>query len=196
MGSEFIEPGTCAPSNDQSGRSLVIVVPRTRLDLYESLISSFNADAKLQVILDRRFRNRRARDGSHEPERRRGDRRRLPIEADLQTARSVTVPVSASRLDFTDPDVRALLFLCCGEHVIGCHRCEMTYRLRWLPRTDSGGYTCPRCALDMTPAVVAHTETCSYWTPRGANSRPQLRPVASTRSRTLRVDDETRRGRK
>jgi hypothetical protein len=156
-----------------SARSLLIVVPRTRLDLYKPLKRSFDDHEKVEVVLDRRFRDRRGQSTAHDPDRRRGDRRRRShLDADLKAGRWVTVPVAPSRLDFADPDTRAILFLYCGEHVVGCSNCLMTYRLRWLPRTDAGAYSCPRCTADMTPAVVAHTQTCWCWATPGTARPP------------------------
>ncbi len=77
--------------------------------------------------------------------------------------------------ELLDADTRAILFLCCSEHVVGCQRCQNSYRLRWLPRTDLGLYACPLCGNDLTAAVLAHTETCWYWATRRATRKPPAR---------------------
>src|SRR3989442_10454162 len=158
--SESSGGGHSPPGNSRSARSLLIV-PRSRLDLYKPLKRSFDDHAKVQVILDRRFRDRRGQSAAaRDPERRRADRRRRAhLDTDLRAGRWVTIPVPPSRLDFADPDTRAILFLYCGEHVVGCGNCLMTYRLRCVPRTDACRYSCPRCTTYMTPAVCAHTQT-------------------------------------
>lgn len=176
MNSEASGNGSSISGDGQPGRSLLIVVPRTRVDLYKPLKRSFNDDEKVEVILDRRFRERRAEATAREPERRRDDRRRrVHVDADLKAGKWVTVPLPPSRLDLADPDTRAILFLFCGEHVVACRSCLMTYRMRWLPRTETGGYVCPRCTSDMTPAVIAHTHTCWYWTAPGTSAKPPAR---------------------
>ena len=52
-----------------------VIAARNRSDLYAYLKRQFSADDKVQVLLDRRREERRRRQGTHEPERRRGDRR-------------------------------------------------------------------------------------------------------------------------
>jgi hypothetical protein len=168
----------------QLGRSVLIVVPRTRVDLYQSLKRSFADDAKAEVVLDRRFKDRRVKPAQHVRERRKTDRRRCPdIDAQLKADRWVTVPVVPPTVDLSDPDARAILFLCCSSHVVQCHKCQRGYRLGWLRGTDPGGFRCPLCGFDITPAVAAHTETCVYWVKRGVSRKlstsiDRLRPPA------------------
>jgi hypothetical protein len=151
----------------QLGRSVLIVVPRTRVDLYQSLKRSFADDAKAEVVLDRRFKDRRVKSTANERERRKSDRRRRPdIDAQLKADRWVTVPV-----DLSDPDARAILFLCCSSHLVQCAKCQRGYRLGWLRGGDPGVYRCPLCGFDITPAVATHTETCLYWVKRGGLPR-------------------------
>jgi hypothetical protein len=155
------------------GRSVLIVVPRTRVDLYQSLKRSFADDTKAEVVLDRRFKERRVKAADHIRERRRTERRRRPdIDAQLKADRWVTVPVVPPTVDLSDPDARAILFLCCSSHVVHCHKCQRGYRLGWLRGGDSGGFRCPLCGFDITPAVAAHTETCVYWVKRGVSRKP------------------------
>jgi hypothetical protein len=187
MRDDSIEPDSAAIGSDQAARSLLIIVPRDRVDLYQSLSHSFT-DPNVQVIVDRRVGDRRAGGSPPEPERRRADRRRrAAADANLKAGRCVTVPLSASATDLLDADTRAILFLCCSEHVVGCQRCQNSYRLRWLPRTDPGLYACPLCGNDLTAAVLAHTETCWYWATRRATRKPSARierqyPLADTAS--------------
>lgn len=178
--------GTSLIGPRQAGRSVLILVPRTRVDLYHALKRSFADDARAEVILDRRFRDRRVRTSPRDIERRREDRRRrTDIEAQLSGGGSVTVPVFPRAVNFLDPDVRAILSICCSQHVVSCQKCQNTYRLGWLPRTDSGLFSCPLCGFDVTPAVAAHTETCGYWAGRTGGRKPPTnsdnpRPPTST----------------
>jgi hypothetical protein len=156
----------------QLGRSVLIVVPRTRVDLYQSLKRSFADDAKAEVVLDRRFRDRRVKPTAQDRERRKTDRRRRPdIDAQLKADRWVTVPIVPPTVDLADPDARAILFLCCSSHLVQCHKCQRGYRLGWLRGGEPGAYRCPLCGFDITPAVAAHTETCVYWVKRGGLTR-------------------------
>jgi len=173
--------------SEQAARSLLIIVPRDKGDLYQSLSRSFT-DPNVQVIVDRRVGDRRLGRSPHDPDRRRGDRRlRGAADADLKAGRCLTVPASGSAPDLLDPDTRAILFLCCGEHVVGCPGCRNSYRLGWLRRAESGRYACPLCGSDLTPVVVVHTQTCWYWTTRRAGRKPSARierqhPLADTAS--------------
>jgi hypothetical protein len=170
----------------QLGRSVLIVVPRTRVDLYQSLKRSFADDAKAEVVLDRRFTDRRVRNAEHDRERRRSDRRKRPdIDAQLKADRWVTVPVVPPTVDLSDPDARAILFLCCSNHVVQCQKCQRGYRLGWLRGGDPGAFRCPLCGFDITPSVAAHTETCVYWVKRPLSRKPatvidRVRPPAAS----------------
>ena len=170
----------------QLGRSVLIVVPRTRVDLYQSLKRSFADDAKAEVVLDRRFKDRRVRNAEHDRERRKGDRRRRPdVDAQLKADRWVTVPVVPPTVDLSDPDARAILFLCCSSHVVQCQKCQRGYRLGWLRGGEPGAFRCPLCGFDITPSVAAHTETCVYWVKRGLTRKPsttvdRVRPPAAS----------------
>ena len=156
----------------QLGRSVLIVVPRTRVDLYQSLKRSFADDAKAEVVLDRRFKDRRVKTADHDRERRKTDRRRRPdIDAQLKADRWVTVPVLPPTVDLADPDARAILVLCCSSHLVQCSKCQRGYRLGWLRGGHPGAFRCPLCGFDITPAVASHTETCVYWVKRGGLTR-------------------------
>lgn len=54
----------------------LFLVSRDRPELYEQLVRDFADDRDVQVVLDRRFGERRQRLQEHRPERRRADRRR------------------------------------------------------------------------------------------------------------------------
>src|SRR2546422_8444998 len=100
-----------AIAEEEVAQSLVIVVPRAKLDLCESLSNSFGDDAKVQVILDRRFIDRRVQADRHEPEQRRRDRRlRSDMDAELRAGRWIVVPRASEQIDFLDPDTQAILF--------------------------------------------------------------------------------------
>jgi len=158
-------------------RSLLIVVPRTGQDACRSLAQTFADDATVQVIVDRRVTDRRVRGGAYQPERRNGDRRMRPeADAELKVNRWIAVPRAAGSIDFRDPDTKAILFLCCSQHVIPCQRCQNTYRLGWISRSDPGVFPCPLCGSDLTQVVVAHAHTCSYWVDHStATKRPLTR---------------------
>ncbi len=147
---------------------LVIIVPRSDPELCRSLSHSFNDDGTVQVVLDRRLLDRRLGADGHRSERRRGERRlQSDMETELRAGRWVAIPRASGRIDFLDPDVRAILFLCCGQHVVPCQVCQNIYRLSWILRANSSVFPCPRCGNDLTPTVIAHAHTCRYWPPRG-----------------------------
>lgn len=79
-------------------RRCLLVVPRSKLELYLSLKRSFADNDRVEVILDRRFaQRRRTVTTTREPERRGADRRvRIATEAELQAGRWTLVPVAGS----------------------------------------------------------------------------------------------------
>jgi hypothetical protein len=82
-----------------------------------------------------------------------------------------------------DADARAVLFLCCENHVIPCPRCGQSSPVHALVRTPAAAewYGCPRCRGDATAAVEAHTGTCHYFLtrkPLGKVGRQELRRAA------------------
>ena len=106
------------------GRSILIVVPRTGQDACRSLSHTFADDSTVEVVIDRRIRDRRAADGHYRPDRRRGDRRvRSDGDAELKVDRWIAVPRATAKVDFDDPDAKAILFLCCSQHIVPCQRC-------------------------------------------------------------------------
>jgi hypothetical protein len=172
---------TAAAAVSDPVRSLLIVVPREREDVYDSLRRSFRDDPKVEIVLDRRAADRRGPAASHEPERRQGERRRrAALEAELAAGRWIAVPISGIALDLLDADTRAILFLYCGEHVVACQHCQMTYRLRWLSRSGAAGYACPRCGADMATAITAHARTCWAWTTRTGHAKPPAKVAAES----------------
>ena len=160
-------------------RSILIVVPRSGQDACRSLSHTFADDSTVEVIVDRRFKDRRAADGVYRPERRRADRRmRLEGDAELKVDRWIAVPRATARIDFDDPDSKAILFLCCSQHIVPCQRCQNTYRLGWIARSTLGVFPCPLCGSDLTPVVAAHAQVCSYWVNRGGPRRSLTRVAA------------------
>jgi len=155
------------------GQSLLIVVPKTGTDACRSLSQTFADDASVQVIVDRRGTERRVHANGHRPERRQSDRRgRLENDAELQVDRWIAVPRASGTVDFRDLDVKAILFLCCNNHVVPCQKCQDTYRLGWISHVEPGALPCPRCGTDLTEVVVAHAQTCHYWADHRAAQQP------------------------
>jgi len=160
------------PAERAAPRGRLIIVPRSRASLYRALKRSFGDDAGVEVVLDRRFRERRMPGPRHEPDRRAGDRRRrADLDEQLASGRSITVPVSPGRERAFDADARAILVLYCGQHVVRCRRCEQTLRIRWLRRTEAWTFWCPGCAADLTTEIVRHTRACGYWATRRSVAR-------------------------
>ena len=140
-------------------RSLLIVVPRTG---HNGRVLA--EDSTIQVIVDRRVTERRVRGEPNQPERRCGDRRRRSdADAELRAGRWIIVPRVSAQIDLCDPDARAILFLCCSQHVVPCQRCQDAYRLGWIAHAGSGTFPCPLCGSDLTQMVVAHAQACRYW---------------------------------
>jgi hypothetical protein len=161
-------------------RSLLIVVPRNGQDSGRSLNQVFGEDPTVQVVVDRRVTERRSQAGAHRPERRRADRRtRLEADADLRVDRWIAIPHTASQIDFRDPDAKAILFLCCSQHAVPCQRCQNTYRIGWISRSDSALLPCPLCGSDLSQVITAHAQTCVYWASRVGAKRPLSRVAVS-----------------
>ena len=159
---------------EADGQSLLIVVPKTGTDACRSLSQTFADDASVQVIIDRRNTDRRGQStNGHRPERRQSDRRRrLDADAELKVDRWIAVPRATGTIDFRDLDVKALLFLCCNNHVVPCQKCQDTYRLGWIAHVEPGELPCPRCGTDLMEVVVAHAQTCRYWADHRAAQQP------------------------
>jgi hypothetical protein len=146
-----------------AAQSIVIVVPREKSDLGRALSQSFGADPSVQVVVDRRTTERRVHANGHALERRRGERRRPDGDKELLAGRWIAVSRFAAPVDFLDLDARAILRLCCEDHLVPCQGCQDTYRIGWLPRGETGQFPCPRCGGDLTPTLRAHAQTCRYW---------------------------------
>ena len=67
-----------------------------------------------------------------------------------------------------DSDERAILFLCCGNHVAFCDVCERERPILTLRRrpSDPDRWLCPRCRHDVTESVLQHTRACRYFAER------------------------------
>ena len=160
-------------------RSILIVVPRSGQDACRSLSHTFAEDSTVEVIVDRRLTDRRAGNGAHRPERRHGDRRiRMDAEAELKVDRWIAVARTTTKINFDDPDSKAVLFLFCSQHIVPCQRCQNTYRLGWVPRSQLGVFPCPLCGSDLSDVVTAHAQVCSYWVNRQGVKKPLSRVAA------------------
>ena len=82
------------------------------------------------------------------------------------------MPRASGTVDFRDLDVKAILFLCCNNHVVPCQKCQDTYRLGWISHVEPGALPCPRCGTDLTEVVVAHAQTCRYWAEHRSAQQP------------------------
>jgi hypothetical protein len=155
------------------GHSLLIVVPKTEPYACRSLSQTFADDASVQVIVDRRSTDRRVESNGHRPERRQNERRRrIDADAELKGDRWIAVPRASGPIDFRDLDVKAILFLCCNNHVAPCQNCQDTYRLGWISHVEPGALPCPRCGTDLTAVVVAHAQACRYWADHRSAQQP------------------------
>jgi hypothetical protein len=77
----------------------LVVVSRTRPDVFDYLRTSFAGDDRVEVLVDRRSGwGRRRKKRLREPERRQGDRRRPPsVETDLTLNGYLIVPRGPTR---------------------------------------------------------------------------------------------------
>lgn len=93
----------CTNIGGQMGRN-VFIVSRQHRDLYTYLRERFASDPAVEVILDRRFGQRRQRQAPVDAERRRRDRRERPeVEVELQTRSHAIITI-----DNVDGDNSAL----------------------------------------------------------------------------------------
>jgi len=85
-----------------------------------------------------------------------------------------------------DADERAILFLCCSQHVLNCPACRNTFRLGWLGPIGRDAHPCPMCGAELGPVIVAHSRTCDNFAARQARKPPTKvtrqmpRPEAAT----------------
>jgi hypothetical protein len=160
---------------NEQAPSLLVIVPRAQSDACRRLQQTLDG-AGIRVVLDRRSMDRRTRLDARQPEKQSDDRRtRADRDAALAAGKWVVVPSAAEAVDVFDADARAILFLYCGQHSVPCERCQETYRLGWLVRTDDR-LACPQCAADLTTVVVAHALRCSNWVHRRTlGNKPPVR---------------------
>src|SRR5687768_16003069 len=81
-------PSTAVPCINIGGQMArnVFIVSRQHRDLYAYLRERFASDPAVEVVLDRRFGQRRQRQAAVDAERRQSDRRQRPeVEVELQT---------------------------------------------------------------------------------------------------------------
>ena len=142
--------------NEQATPSLLVIVPRAKPEACQRLQQALDGPGT-RVVLDRRSTERRAP----------SDERRTRSEhnTELAAGKWVVVPDHAEHVDVFDPDARAILFLYCSQHSVPCERCQETYRLGWLVRTDSA-LSCAKCGDDLTSVVIAHALRCENWVHR------------------------------
>jgi len=151
--------------NNQPTPDLLVIVPRAKSEACRRLQQTLDGPG-VRVVLDRR-----SMDAASRPE----DRRtRTDGEAALAAGKWIVVRDDAEQLDVFDPDARAILFLYCSNHAVPCERCQETYRLGWLIRSETA-LSCPQCRADLTPLVVAHALRCQNWEHRRPGARPPVR---------------------
>jgi len=91
----------CTNIGGQMGRN-VFIVSRQHRDLYTYLRERFASDPAVEVILDRRFGQRRQRKTEVDAERRRVDRRQRPeVEQELQTRSHAIITIEETTGDIS-----------------------------------------------------------------------------------------------
>jgi hypothetical protein len=160
--------------SEQAPPALLLIVPRAESEACRRLQQTLDGTG-IRVVVDRRSTERRPLD-ARQPETRGGERRtHADRDAALAAGKWFIVPADAGQLDVLDADARAILFLYCSRHAVPCERCQETYRLGWLTRTNDA-LTCPRCGDDVTAVVVAHALRCRNWAHRRTpGSKPPAR---------------------
>ena len=147
--------------------SLLVIVPRAKSEACRRLQQALDGSG-IRVVVDRRSTELTAAPP-------REDRRTSsPRHAALEAGKWIVVPGETEKLDVLDIDARAILFLYCSNHSVPCERCQETYRLGWVVRTERG-LACPRCSDDLTPVVIAHASQCPNWVHRRTNG---IKPAA------------------
>jgi hypothetical protein len=159
---------------NEQAPSMLVIVPRAGSEACRRLQQALDG-AGTRVVLDRRSTDQRSGLDVVHHERHAGERRALADrDAALAAGRWVVVADAAEQVDVLDADARAILFLYCSQHAVPCERCQETYRLGWLVRTEAQ-LSCPRCGGGLTPIVVAHALRCPNWVQRRTHS---AKPVA------------------
>jgi hypothetical protein len=170
--------------NEQATPSLLVIVPRAQSEACQRLQQALDGSGT-RVVLDRRSIDRTAPSGAQKAERRADGRTRSERNAALSAGKWIVVPGAAEHVNVLDADARAILFLYCSPHNVPCERCQETYRLGWVVRTDTA-LSCPKCGDDLTSIVVAHALRCPNWVHRRpGGSKPAARmdgPAAPRRS--------------
>jgi hypothetical protein len=77
---------------------LVFIVARDRLRLHQSFVEMFSDEDDIEILFDRRLRERRQIYGAHVSERRRGERRSQPeIDGQLRARGYAKVVIDLAR---------------------------------------------------------------------------------------------------
>lgn len=157
----------------------LVIVRRNDAHVYAQVSRSLSASPGVPVIQDRRLGDRRQRAARVDAERRRADRRATAAEVQ---ARGWAVV----RLAPLDADERAIFFLCCENHVVLCARCRKSRTVRQLrcEPGDPGRYHCPKCRVDLTNAVLAHTTSCHYFRSRTPLAEIERQEVLTVKRET------------
>ena len=162
--------------SDQLTPSLLVIVPHAESEACRRLRQTLDGSG-VRIVVDRRSRERSGEHEAHRHER----RARPENDAALAEGKWFVVHADPGQVDVLDADARAILFLYCSPHAVPCERCQETYRLGWLTRTESA-LTCPRCAGDLTAVVMAHALRCQNWQHRRHRSKPPVRIEGDTPS--------------
>jgi hypothetical protein len=160
--------------SEQLTPSLLVIVPHAESEACRRLRQTLDGTG-VRIVVDRRLRAHGAEREAHRHER----RARPEGDAALAAGKWFVVHADAEQVDVLDADARAISFLYCSQHAVPCERCQETYRLGWLTRTETA-LTCPRCASDLTPVVVAHALRCENWTHRRSRGKPPARLDVAT----------------
>jgi hypothetical protein len=170
-------------TTNQIEPSLLVIVPRADAEACRKLQHSLDGPG-VSIVVDRRATDRRRRFDAPPAEAPRPDRRRSSERsAALAAGKWIVVSGPTEPVDVLDADGRAILFLYCSRHSVPCERCQDTYRLGWLVRTERA-LTCPQCGDDLTPIVAAHASRCENWVHRrGRAAKPPTKVEGDTANR-------------
>jgi len=80
-----------------------------------------------------------------------------------------------------DADERAVLFLCCENHLVLCEVCQRERAMQTLRRrlSDPDRWLCPKCRHDVSPKVLEHARACRYFSERKSLVRALQEPPAA-----------------
>jgi hypothetical protein len=155
--------------SEQLTPSLLVIVPHAESEACRHLRQTLDGPG-VRIVVDRRSRESGSVRTAHRHER----RARPEHDAALAAGKWFVVRADGGQVDVLDADARAIVFLYCSQHAVPCEACQETYRLGWLTRTETS-LTCPRCAGDLTPVVVAHALRCENWVHRRRHNKPPAR---------------------